>query len=132
MLAHEVAACGAPRIDAAVAFYGVSPASGGVQHAPLLSLIGDLDPLCSDPQVQVLSAALTARGDGSRVEMLRGAGRGFFDPGRRSRTPRTPPAAPSSEDSGYFDLRLRRYHDAQASEVAWDATIAFLKNHLRP
>gem|GEM_PF-6890610 len=131
-LAHEVVTSGTLRVDAAVSFYGVSPSAGGVHRAPLLSLIGDLDPLYSEPRVQALSAALAERGDGSKVEVVRGAGRGFFDPGRRSRTPRTPPSAPSSEDSGYFDLRLRRYHDAQASEVAWDATIAFLKNHLRP
>lgn len=129
---HEMVGGGVVIVGAAVAFYGMGSPAQECPRTPLLSFLGDRDPWFTEPRRARLTAALAAYGNGSRVETLAGAPRGFFDPGLDRENRRNPPMDPPAKEPGYFDLGLSRSYDPVASETAWGMTIEFLDGHLGP
>jgi dienelactone hydrolase len=129
--AHHVACMERPPVGAAVALYGIAPDADALARVPVLAVIGDRDPLMQEGRRQRLHAGFARLDNGSRLEILSGAGRGFFDPARAG-APRGERSFVRPPDGlGYFDVRVPRYFERDACDAAWKLTLDFLKGHLR-
>jgi carboxymethylenebutenolidase len=98
-----------PELDAAVVYYGSSPAEGSAYAdvtAPVLGLYGGDDQRVN-ATIPVAQAGLAELGKTYEVEIYDGAGHGFLR---------------AQDDGEGANMR--------ASEQAWDRTIAFFREHL--
>jgi len=98
-----------PDLDAAVVYYGTSPAEGSPYaniNAPVLGLYGGDDQRV-DATIPTAEAAMSQLGKSYETEIYPGAGHGFL----RAQTD-------------------REGANMSATEQAWDRTIAFFREHL--
>lgn len=101
-------AVNSPDLDAAIPFYGMQPASEDVPKikAPLLIHYAEFDERIN-AGIPAFEAALKAASVDYRIYMYEGAGHAFFN-----------------------DTNPDRYHK-EAAQIAWERTIAFLREKLK-